>query len=104
MVLASTSRLLPVNNLEDLHLDPGASWLATGGGALQTILSTWPDFADQQRDLRTGKGRFVSSELAALEALETAGDNHYFLTDSGTARRLVFTDYKGKVSRHLNLN
>ena len=104
VVLASSSRLLPVNNLEDLHLDPAASWLATGGGALQTILSTWPDFADQQADLRAGKGGFVPSESDALAALETAGDNKYFLTDSGSAKRLVFTDYQGKGSVLFRLN
>ena len=59
----------------------------------ETILSSWPEFVGSQRDLRRGKGRFVSSEEEAVSAL-SAGSSLYFLTDSWTATNLIFSDYK----------
>ena len=34
VVLASSSRLLPVNNLQEINQDSAATWVAVGGGAL----------------------------------------------------------------------
>ena len=59
----------------------------------ETILSSWPEFGASERDLRRGKGRFVSSEEEAVTALRT-GSSLYFLTDSWTATNLIFTEYK----------
>ena len=46
-----------------------------------------------QRDLRSGKGRFVSTEEEALSALRS-GSSLYFLTDSWSATNLMFTEYQ----------
>ena len=46
-----------------------------------------------QRDLRSGKGRFVSTEEEALSALNR-GSSLYFLTDSWSASNLLFTEYQ----------
>ena len=56
------------------------------------ILSTWPEYRFLQRDLRSGKGRFVNSYNEALESLD-AGANEYFLTDTLTANMAVYDDY-----------
>ena len=38
VVLASTSRLLPVNNLREINQDSSATWVAVGGGSLGNII------------------------------------------------------------------
>jgi len=92
VVLSSLSWSLSVHNLHELHNDPTASWLALAGGATETILSTWPEYKFLQRDIRSGKGRFVASYDEAMEALDT-GENEYFLTDTWTANMAVYDDY-----------
>ena len=46
-----------------------------------------------QADLRSGKGRFVSSEEEAVSALHS-GSSLYYLTDSWSATNLIFTEYR----------
>ena len=76
-----------MRDLEILHMNESQDYFT------ETILSSWPEFLGSQRDLRRGKGRFVSSEEEAVSALST-GSSLYFLTDSWTATNLVFSDYK----------
>ena len=39
VVLASSTRLLPVNNLREINQDSAATWVAQGGGALGNWIS-----------------------------------------------------------------
>ena len=39
VVLASSTRLLPVNNLREINQDSAATWVALGGGALGKSIS-----------------------------------------------------------------
>ena len=55
-------------------------------------MSTWPEYRFLQRDIRSGKGRFVASYDEAMEALDT-GENEYFLTDTWSANMAVYDDY-----------
>ena len=83
---------LQVNNLRELHEDPGARWLAQAGGSTQTILATWPEFSFLRPDLRSGKGRFVASLEEARAALDS-GEEEYYLVDVFTAAVTVYKDY-----------
>ena len=83
---------LQVNNLRELHGDPGARWLAQAGGSTQTILATWPEFSFLRPDLRSGKGRFVASLEEARAALDSSEEEHY-LVDVFTAAVTVYKDY-----------
>ena len=83
---------LQVNNLRELHGDPGARWLAQAGGSTQTILATWPEFSFLRPDLHTGKGRFVASLEEARAALDSSEEEHY-LVDVFTAAVTVYKDY-----------
>ena len=42
VVLATTSRLLPVNNLVEINQNSAATWVAVGGGALGNFISLQP--------------------------------------------------------------
>ena len=42
VVLATTSRLLPVNNLVEINQNSAATWVAVGGGALGNFIPLLP--------------------------------------------------------------
>ena len=91
-VLAGSSRALPVNNLEELHSDEEATWVAMGGGAFETIIKSWPEYEALKHDLHTKKGVFVTVNAAAVSAIEKIEDK-YFLTDTKAIRKFIFDDY-----------
>ena len=59
---------------------------------LETILRTWPEFEYLQTDIRSGKGRFVSTDAEAMEALD-ASENEFYLTDTVSASQAVYKSY-----------
>ena len=105
-------RKLPVNTLQQLQVrssfddvnssivsltehtqaDSSASWLAVGGNALETIVTTWPEFSGLKEDIASGKGVLVASQSQALERVR-AREGVYFLSDSESVRDIVFADY-----------
>ena len=117
-VLTTQERRLPVSSLAEIqasdcsHLihtvafktkysdtrtivqaDSSASWLAVGGGALETIINTWPEFSSSLRaDISSGKGTLVNSQDFALDKVRV-DEGIYFLADSESIRDIVFEDY-----------
>ena len=76
-----------------VQADSSASWLAVGGGALETIINTWPEFSLSLRaDISSGKGTLVNSQDFALDKVR-ANEGIYFLADSESIRDIVFEDY-----------
>ena len=64
-----------------------------GGGALETIINTWPEFSLSLRaDISSGKGTLVNSQDFALDKVR-ANEGIYFLADSESIRDIVFEDY-----------
>ena len=107
VVLSSSSWSLKINNLLELHNDPSSKWLSLAGGSSgstkvyfkgltngcsETILRTWPEFDFLQHDIRSGKGRFVSTDAEAMAAID-ASENEFYLTDTWTASHAVYESY-----------
>ena len=66
--------------------------MARGGGALEIIIRTWPEFEKLKHDLETKKGVLVDDNAFAISAMENSLNN-FFLADTTTIRQSIFQDY-----------
>ena len=97
-VLTLTDPSLPVRDLDQLNDDGGASWVAEGGGAFQSIVETWAEFGHLKDDIASGKGRFVPDLSTELDNMRTT-NNLYMLDTVVDIREKIFNDYIQKVGQ-----
>ena len=92
-VLASSSRTLPINNLDEMYKASSARWVARGGGVFETMVERWPEYVNLKQDIESGKGMFISSNEKAFSKMRSR-DNMYFLAETKDIRRFLFHDYE----------